>query len=160
MQDFVTLTKTLSLNISQHLKVGPGISHRQVPEPDEATAWRCVNAYFDESRDIVFGIVSRTVFESRLRGHFKNNQQDLLEQDSSWYALRNSVYATGCRQLLSKEQPGPFLVGRGHGWEYFQNALSVQTELLYARNNFMAVQSLAIMVWLPVFLRIEDDTWE
>ncbi|RVX67823.1 hypothetical protein B0A52_07751 [Exophiala mesophila] len=145
VQDFVALTKTLSLNISQHLKVGPGISHRQVPEPDEATAWRCVNAYFDESRDVVFGIVCRTVFESRLRAHFKNDQQCLLEQDSSWYALRNAVYATGCRQLLCKDHPGPFLVGRGHGWEYFQNALSVQTELLYARNNFMAVQALAVM---------------
>ncbi|KAK5044365.1 hypothetical protein LTR84_011315 [Exophiala bonariae] len=143
--DFAAMAREIAFDISRHLKVEPGLFHRQEPEPEQDRAWQYVNVYFEECRDVVLGIVCRPVFESRLRKHFKNGSMGLLEQDCSWYALRNAVYATGCRKLLSREQPGPFFVGEGHGWEYLKNALSVHTELLYSRSNSMAVQALAIM---------------
>jgi hypothetical protein len=148
------MTQELALDISRHLKVEPDIFHRREPEPDQTRAWQYVQTYFEECRDVVLGIVSRPVFESHLRNHFKNSPMGFPERDCSWYALRNAVYATGCRKLLSKEQPGPFLIGKGHGWEYLQNALSVHSELLYARTDFMAVQALSVMVELLSILAL------
>jgi hypothetical protein len=143
------MARKLTFDISQHLKVDPEVFHRREPEPEQDRAWQYVKAYFEECRDVVLGIVSRPLFESRLTKHFDSGAS--AEPDCSWYALRNAVYATGCRKVMSKEQPGPFLVGKGHGWEYLQNALNVHSELLYSRTNFMAIQALTIMVcfYLP-----------
>lgn len=140
------MARKVTYDISRQLKIEPGISLRRESEPEEALAWQYVKAYFEETRDVAFGILSRPVFESRLRTHFENSPTT-PELDASWYALRNVVYATGCRKAMARELPGPFLVGQGYGWQYFQNAPSVHTDLLYSRSSFMAVQALAIMVW-------------
>jgi hypothetical protein len=144
--DFAAIARRLTQDISEHLKVGEGAFSERGAEPDRNTAWKYVEAYFGESRDTVFGIVSQPMFESRLRAFFEHDLNHSSDKDRSWYALRNAVYAVGCRQLLSREKPGPFLIGNGHGWEYFQNALSVHTELIYSRSDLMAVQALAVMV--------------
>lgn len=146
VSDFAAIARQLTQDISEHLRVDEGTFSERQPEPDQSTAWKYVKAYFDESRDTVFGIISRPVFESRLRAYLEHDLDRSLSKDYSWYALRNAVYAAGCRQLLSREKPGPFLIGKGHGWEYFQNALSVHTALIYSRTDLMAVQALAIMV--------------
>ncbi|ETI21720.1 hypothetical protein G647_08067 [Cladophialophora carrionii CBS 160.54] len=145
--EFATMARKLTDDISRHLKINPGSSRRREPEPPEFLAWQYVNAYFDESRDVAFGILSRPGFESRLRAHFENSPTTLLEEDASWYALRNVVYAAGCRQIMAREQSGRLLLGQGYEWQYFQNALSVHTDLLYTRSSFMAIQALAIMAF-------------
>ncbi|OCT45439.1 putative fungal specific transcription protein [Cladophialophora carrionii] len=145
--EFATMARKLTGDISRHLKINPGFSRRREPEPPEFLAWQYVNAYFDESRDVAFGILSRPGFECRLRTHFENSPTTPLEEDASWYALRNVVYAAGCRQIMARERSGPLLLGQGYGWQYFQNALSVHTDLLYARSSLMAIQALAIMAF-------------
>lgn len=145
-QAFATMAQKLTYDISQQTKIEPGISLTRNPEPSEDMAWQYITSYFEDTRDVAFGIVSRPVFEARLRTHFENHPGTLLDSDSSWYALRNAIYAAGCRTAMARENPGPFCVGQGYGWQYFQNALSVHTELLFCRTNFMAVQALAVMV--------------
>ncbi|EXJ56176.1 hypothetical protein A1O7_09107 [Cladophialophora yegresii CBS 114405] len=123
------MARKLNDDISRHLKIDPGLSRRREPEPPECLAWQYVNAYFEESRDVAFGILSRPSFESRLRAHFENDLMTSPEADASW------------------QQSGPFLAGQAYGWQYFQNALSVHTDLLYTRSSFMAIQALAIMAF-------------
>lgn len=144
------MAKKLTYDISRRLKLEQGTCQKREPEPPPELAWRYVQAYFEETSDTVFGLVCRPTFEARLRAHFKQAVQGAPEHDPSWYALRNVVYAAGCRSILSKEHPTPFCVGQGHGWQYFQNALSVHTDLLYSRTNLMAVQALAAMVAHPL----------
>ncbi|KAK6365277.1 hypothetical protein LTS17_011510 [Exophiala oligosperma] len=141
------MAQKLTYDISQQTKIEPGISLTRNPEPSEDMAWQYITSYFEDTRDVAFGIVSRPVFEARLRTHFENHPGTLLDSDSSWYALRNAIYAAGCRTAMARENPGPFCVGQGYGWQYFQNALSVHTELLFCRTNFMAVQALAVMAF-------------
>jgi hypothetical protein len=92
------------------------------------------------------GIVCRTSFEARLRIHYQQGSMPLAESDPAWYALRNAIFATGCRSNLAKEPSSGFLVAHRLSWKYFQNALSVYTELQFARTGLMAVQALAVMV--------------
>jgi hypothetical protein len=79
----------------------------------------------------------------RLKTHLDNSScRD--EEDYAWYALRNVVYASGCRLLTFKS----------HGWAeaqhqsrgYFENALAVETDLLHGTNGFQAIQALVAMV--------------
>ena len=68
------------------------------------------------------------------------------EDDASWFALRNTVYASGCRIVLSKQASVTFSEAQSQAWLYFENALSVHTELLYTPTGLTAVQALALMV--------------
>jgi hypothetical protein len=92
------------------------------------------------------GIVCRTSFEARLRIHYQQGFMPSAESDPAWYALRNAIFATGCRSSLAKEPSGGFRVAHRRSWKYFQNALSVYTELHFARTGLMAVQALTVMV--------------
>jgi hypothetical protein len=108
-------------------------------------------AYFDESPDTVYGIVDRASFEARLHEHFLDGAK--LEADPAWYALRNAIYAYGCRIELSKNgHHRSFAESRGQAWQYFTNALSVHTDLIYTRTDLSAIQALLIMVLLLVAL--------
>jgi len=104
-----------------------------------------IQAYFEETLESVMGIVHRPAFEARLRAHFM--QGALANDDPGWYALRNAVYASGCRAEYSKVC---HLVGfeeaQERGWRYFENALSVQAQLLYGQTEITAVQALIAMV--------------
>jgi hypothetical protein len=89
--------------------------------------------------------VSKEHFELRLRHHFA--QKDLVDDDPAWYALRNTVYASGYR-LSSSNMPYSNTFGeiQQKAWRYFEKALSVHTELLYGSTGLMAVQALTAMV--------------
>lgn len=100
-----------------------------------------MQAYFDGASDAVFGIVNRSWFENRLQSHLSNPR---AEEDPAWYALRNAIYASGCRLELSKRCT--FREAYQAGWSFFENALSVHTELLYFRTSLLAVEALTVMV--------------
>ena len=56
------------------------------------------------------------------------------------------MYASGCRVILAKQTSMTFSEAQAQAWQYFENALSVHTELLYTPTGLPAVQALAIMV--------------
>ena len=89
-------------------------------------------------------MINRQTFSSRLQAYFDNGCK---EDDIEWYALRNAIYASGCKIHLSKlDQPQSFEQAQCEAWKYFENALSVHTELIYMRSGFMAIQALVTMV--------------
>ena len=83
----------------------------------------------------------RSWFESRLRAHLNGVNTD---DEPVWYALRNIVYATGSRLHLSKT--ATFREACQASWGWFENALSVHTEILYFRTSILGVQALTLMV--------------
>jgi hypothetical protein len=98
-------------------------------------------AFFEEAPVQAFGIVDRVWFESRLRAHFNNSMPD----DPSYYALRNIVWATGSRIVLSKTT-NSFSETWKTSWAWFENALSVHTEVIFLGSFMTAVQVLILMV--------------
>lgn len=114
-------------------------------------AWRYCRLYFDMDPDAAFGIVSRPTFENALRAHFrKESGQADIETDPGWYALRNTVFAAGCRILETRSaaKGSKTDMMATQSWRYFANALSVHSDILYYRTSLMAVQALAAMVRL------------
>ena len=103
---------------------------------DEATA------YFEDSLEALYGVVYRPEFEALLKEHFSGT----LSDNASWYALRNVVYATGCRTYLAKQNPRSWTEAQRRSWPFFENALSVYVDLLYTPTNLSAVRALAAMV--------------
>lgn len=91
-------------------------------------------------------MVYRPDFEARLAQHFAGN---LSEDDASWYALKNVVYATGCRTFLAKQNVLSWREIQQRSWPFFENSLSVYVELLYTPTGLMAVRALAAMVLGP-----------
>ena len=55
-------------------------------------------AFFTSGYEATFGIVERPWFEARLHAHLNEHRSD---DDASWYALRNVIYALGCRYDMS-----------------------------------------------------------
>lgn len=108
---------------------------------------RSVIAYFDSCIDSVFGVLDRDELEQRLRLHFENDMQQSSSMDKAWYALRNTVYALGCRVALSLETgPAGYAESRSQSWRYFENALAVATDLMYGRAEVTSVRALILMV--------------
>lgn len=103
------------------------------------------SAYFEHSYDAVFGVVHRPTFESRLRAHFRLGNASRVD-DPSWYALRNIVYAAGCRSLLAKDSNLSFVEAAAKSRQYFQTALSVFNAIIFGRSGFTAIQALLLMV--------------
>jgi hypothetical protein len=101
-------------------------------------------AYFEESFESVYGVIHRPEFEARLRFHFE--QKVPFDDDVAWYALRNTVYAGGCRVVLSRSCSTSFVDAQAQAWRYFQNALAVYSDLLFTPTALSAVQALAAMV--------------
>lgn len=65
----------------------------------------------------------------------------------AWYALRNIIYATGCRIALGVgADSATFAEARNKAWGYFENALAIHTELIYAPSGLIAIQALMAMV--------------
>lgn len=69
-----------------------------------------------------------------------------MNHDSSWYALRNAIYAEGCRSVTPEDQTRSFSSVQAEATRYFENAISVLTDLLFTPNGLMAVQALVVMV--------------
>lgn len=73
--------------------------------------------------------------------------QQSSSADKAWYALRNTVYALGCRVALSLESgPAGYAESRSQSWRYFENALAVATDLMYGRAEVTSVRALILMV--------------
>ena len=102
-------------------------------------------AYFDQSYHASFGIVDRSTFEEHLVQHFNG----ALADDPSWYALRSVIYASGCLEIMSTDTSVSFREAHKQAWEFFENAMSVHTELLITPTGLIAVQALTLMVCGP-----------
>ncbi|KAJ2905583.1 hypothetical protein MKZ38_004877 [Zalerion maritima] len=140
--NFHDVATSFTTDTTRWLKVGKKLSKEIKPEPDPETAWKYTRAYFEEALDAALGIVHRPWFESRLKAHISSPSSD---EDPSWYALRNIIYASGCRIVLSKH--ATFQEANRSAWEWFENALSVHTEILYFRTSLVGVQALTLMAY-------------
>lgn len=115
-------------------------------EPDAETAWSYCAAYFDHSFESVMGIVHRPDFEARLRDHFEQGAPTWTG-DVGWDAVRNIVYAAGCRQLLLEDDSITFADAQAESSRYFENVLSVHTELVYGPSGLDAVRALVALAF-------------
>ncbi|KAH8691680.1 fungal-specific transcription factor domain-containing protein [Talaromyces proteolyticus] len=129
-------------DVSRTLKINDTLSSSRAPEPPPEIAWQYTKAFFEEAPAQAFGIVDRVWFESRLRAHFNNSMPD----DKSYYALRNIVWASGSRIVLSKTVTS-FVETWQASWAWFENALSVHTEIIFFRSSMIAVQVLILMAY-------------
>ncbi|KIW06082.1 uncharacterized protein PV09_03253 [Verruconis gallopava] len=143
--DFVSTAQNFSLNTTRTLKLDSKLSTERAPEPDADIARIYCDAYFQYSMEGVFGVVDRKQFETKLEAQFCG---DLKNDDPEWYALRNAVYASGCKVYLSRlSRSNSFVKSQEQAWKYFENALSVHTELIYMRSSLMAIQALVTMAF-------------
>ncbi|KAH6697407.1 hypothetical protein F5X68DRAFT_238826 [Plectosphaerella plurivora] len=146
MMEFLSSARRLSKAINRGERMDRVIGPVRAPEPDLETALRYTKAYFDNCLDSIFEIVDRQVFEDRLRQHFAGGVDSRSAKD--WYAMRNAVYASGCRYLISEARsPEAFSQSRAKSWEYLENALSVHTDLLYGSSGLVGIQALLLMAF-------------
>ncbi|KAM0738128.1 hypothetical protein ACQRIT_007320 [Beauveria bassiana] len=110
-------------------------------DPAPERAWEYAKTYFDEAAEQSFGIVERLWFEARLRKHLDGTVSD----DTGWFALRNAVWALGARLSISKTSTYGQTLSKS--WLFFENALSVHTEIILFSSSLPAVQALALMVY-------------
>lgn len=90
-------------------------------------------------------VIHRDTFEARLRSHLETGRDD--DEDLAWYALRNVVYAFGSRIVHYRDcEATSWLEAQIHGWQYFQNAFSVHSDLVYVWSSVAAVRALFVMV--------------
>ena len=134
------LGSTPQVSSAHHLKV-----HKDCISSEA----RHIIAFFEHSHDSVLGVVYRPEFEARLHRFFEENHAH--DDDVAWYALRNAVYATGCRCAASVENQKDFVEVQQESVQYFHNALSVQSDLLYMPSGLMAIQALVTMVSVLTF---------
>ena len=66
------------------------------------------------------------------------------DQELAWHALRNAIYASGCRIYLSETRS--FHEANRVAWTYFENALALHTETLLFKTSLTSVQALTVMV--------------
>lgn len=148
-RDFGQIARSLNIDVSRALKLSTPLStSSREPEPDEDTAWLFSTAYFEADPDSTYGIVHRPTFENMLRTHFRKVAQSDEDSDPGWYALRNVVYAAGCRivEVKAASKTTQKSVFPARSWRYFLNALAQHNDLLYYKTSLMAVQALAAMV--------------
>ncbi|RDW58226.1 hypothetical protein BP6252_13637 [Coleophoma cylindrospora] len=139
---FSKTARGLSMMLNHRLASCPKISQNLIAEPDQETAWVFCRAYFQHSFEARLGVVFRPAFETRLRLHFMPSGDDF--EDPAWFALRNTVYASGCRIHMSQSNSS-FLDTQACAWKYFEKALSVHSELLFSATGLTAVEALAAM---------------
>ncbi|KAK5368120.1 hypothetical protein LTS03_008264 [Exophiala xenobiotica] len=142
--DYSSTVKRLVLDSARMLKMSGTLSFAREPDPPPEVAWKYTNAYFEEGLDRAFGVVERTLFDGRLRAHF-NGTHNPVTDDKAWYALRNVVWAHGCRVVLSKTKT--FRETLQASWSFFENALSVHTETFFLHTSLMSVQALILMAY-------------
>ncbi|KAH0829252.1 putative fungal specific transcription protein [Fonsecaea pedrosoi] len=140
---FTDSAASLTSTVYRDLKMQTSMQRGRVPEPDLACARDYAAAYFDHAFESAFDIVDRASFEARLTAQILGSASG---DDPAWYALRNVVYAFGCRASTYRETvPESWAEAQRKSWQYFENALSVHTELVYFRSNLSAVQALLAM---------------
>ncbi|RVX74258.1 hypothetical protein B0A52_02090 [Exophiala mesophila] len=139
--EFSNVAMRVVTDMAQMLKMSRTPSTVREPEPTVEAARAYTEAYFEEAPETAFNIVDRSWFESRLRAHRSGS----TPEDKAWYALRNVLWASGCRIQLSKRD-NYTQVSRA-SWALFENALSVQTEVQFLRASIVAVQALILMAY-------------
>ncbi|EXJ75077.1 uncharacterized protein A1O5_01773 [Cladophialophora psammophila CBS 110553] len=142
--DFERITANFASAISRRLKVDLSQLRERIPEPPQAVAWSYCQAYFNSGSGLWFQSLNQAAFEARLASHFRDDSPG-IGHDPSWYALRNIVYATGCRSLKSKQVSADSHDMQRQSWSYFCNAMSVYTDLLFSHTGLSSVQALTLM---------------
>ncbi|KAM3418752.1 hypothetical protein BST61_g4726 [Cercospora zeina] len=135
-------TRQFGHDITRRLKMDADISIARAPEPDAETAWRYTEAYFSESLDASLGVLYRPWFERQLAAHLSGS---LCDNGPTRHALRNVVYAAGCRIELSKSRP--FTEACQQAWMYFEDVLRVYARLLFYKTSITGVQVLTLMAY-------------
>jgi hypothetical protein len=103
-------------------------------------------AFFEKSPEAPLIVLSRSRFEARLKSQPGVNPS-VDTDDPAWWAIRNTVYAAGCRMLLARlEYSSTFAEAQSESWKYFKNALSVLPDLLHPRFDLEAIRALLLMV--------------
>jgi hypothetical protein len=100
-------------------------------------------AYFERSIDSRFDVLSQQEFEQQLQTHLEGMCDNT---HPTWYAIRNTVFASGCRLFHSQQHSANFTAVQVEAWGYFANALSVHSELLLQGPSSKAIRALLIMV--------------
>ncbi|KAK4623535.1 ABC-transporter-regulating transcription factor [Fulvia fulva] len=140
--DFADIASYFASDITRRLKMDADISPTRAPEPDAETAWQYTEAYFTLALDASLAALHRPCFERQLAAHLAGNAVD---NSPTWHALRNVVYAFGCRIELSKNCS--FKDASQQAWLYFENALAVYARLLFYKTSIMGVQVLTLMAY-------------
>lgn len=140
MPEYGDVITRLITNMARMLKMNGSLSVSRALEPSPELAWQYTQAYFDESTENAFGIVERSWFEIRLRSHFSGTTPD----DRVWYALRNVLWACGCRIVLFRTSG--FREASNTSWALFENALSALPDILFFRASIIGLQALILMV--------------
>lgn len=144
--DFNLSARTLEADVLRNEKLDRTVPAERALEPNFADAMRWTGMFFESSPDALFGIILRSDFEARLRETFKRGPSAV--HDPAWYALRHTVYASGCRIALSiNETPVSFNNARKQAWRLYENALAVHTDLLYGRTDITTIQALLFMAF-------------
>ncbi|KIW45781.1 hypothetical protein, variant [Exophiala oligosperma] len=144
LSDFTSSAMSLRSFVSGRLKLQTELSSTRAPEPDAPTAWKYAKGFFEECLEIPCVPVQREIFNSYLRAFFKNHQRQ--SENPAWYALRHVIYAFGARIVhYSKPSENAWIEAQRISWRYFENALSVHTQLIYCCSQLQAVESLLLM---------------
>lgn len=98
-------------------------------------------AFFEESLEATYNIIDRADFEARLKSTYDNGPS---EADAGLYALRNIVFATGCRITTFKDCSWSEAQAQSQG--YFENALAVEPDLIHGTPGLTGIQALFAMV--------------
>ncbi|KAL6245979.1 hypothetical protein RBB50_007132 [Rhinocladiella similis] len=141
--DFEAIASQFALDLAKRLKMDKRPSAERRPEPSLDVALQFSRAHFEEGTQASLGILQRRSFETRLRSFLSGSQ---IDDDPAWYALRNTVYASGCRIEVSKR--ASFREAQQQSWAWFENALSVHSELLFCHTSLTGVQALALMAYV------------
>ena len=161
--NFAESASAFVCDVTRRLKMDVDLSTSRMPEPDAETAWRYTKgkklsitwsvgrsqlfvvdhslAYFDASLEGSLGILHRPWFEQQLAAHFAGL---ICDPGPTWHALRNVVFAIGCRIETCKSKS--FQKAAKQAWGYFENALSVYARLLFFKTSITGVQVLTLMV--------------
>lgn len=107
--------------------------------PDISTAKKYIDVYF--ARQWLWPIIR----EARFRDQCEKYWSDPSGHDTTWYALYNVILALGCRACISCGTPKSFLESEKEAWAYFDNTISVQSDLMYQKTSLQAVQTFALM---------------
>jgi hypothetical protein len=153
ISNFDTCAAEMVSGVSQKLKLHKRLNTERFPEPSEQTARLLTKAYFEESFEATFQTVDQQNFEARLEEQYKCASQD---DDPAWYALRNIVFAFGCRIVSFKSHSWTEAQESSRG--YFENSLSVEPDLLHGPSRMVAIQALLVMVSVHLHTSTQVNT--
>ncbi|KAH7091354.1 fungal-specific transcription factor domain-containing protein [Paraphoma chrysanthemicola] len=139
--NFTTCASSLMSNLDQRMKLRKKLGKERISEPPTDLAWVYTRAYFEESLEATYNTIDRVDFEERLRKTYAIGG----ESDAGWYALRNAVFATGCRIMTFKTCTWRDAQTQSQG--YFENALAVEAELIHGTPGIVGIQALLVMAF-------------